>query len=59
MGEIADMMLDGTMCEGCGVFLDEPPMGIPNYCSEECANDRGMTIKNGYPEPLKKKKGKR
>lgn len=23
MGEIADMMLDGTLCEGCGVYLSE------------------------------------
>ena len=23
MGEIAEMMLNGTMCECCGVFLDE------------------------------------
>lgn len=59
MGEIADMMLDGTMCEMCGVFLDEEDVdvieGIPNYCSESCANDRGMTIKKGYPEPLESK----
>lgn len=22
MGEIADMMLDGTLCEGCGELMD-------------------------------------
>jgi len=45
MGEIADMMLTGTMCEGCGEFLDCPQcasMGIPMYCSEDCAKDRGL-----------------
>lgn len=51
MGEIADMMLDGTMCNMCGVFLEGDVIeGIPNFCSEECANDAGATIKNGYPE---------
>lgn len=35
MGEIAEMMLDGTMCEGCGEFMDiggEPP-GYPVRCA--------------------------
>lgn len=40
MGEIADMMLDGTMCQGCGVWLhdgaDGP--GYPGYC-HSCARD--------------------
>ena len=40
MGEIADMMLDGTMCAGCGVFLNdgEDGDGIPGYCAG-CAPD--------------------
>jgi hypothetical protein len=33
MGEIADMMLDGTLCEGCGVYLEGDGDGIPRYCS--------------------------
>lgn len=37
MGEIADMMLDGTLCEGCGEYLGEG-MGFPDYCSDECAS---------------------
>lgn len=32
MGEIADMMLDGTLCEGCGVYLGDE-CGYPRYCS--------------------------
>ena len=40
MGEIADMMLDGTMCASCGVFLhggaDGP--GYPGYC-RSCQRD--------------------
>lgn len=40
MGEIADMMLDGTLCEMCGVYIGTDS-GFPMYCSKECANDRG------------------
>lgn len=47
MGEIADMMLDGTMCEMCGVFLEGEGDGFPRYCSPECARDRGA---EGYEE---------
>jgi hypothetical protein len=33
MGDIADMMLDGTLCEGCGVFLDEDNEShVPRRC---------------------------
>jgi hypothetical protein len=42
MGEIAEMMLDGTLCEGCGEFIDHGGGdGIPRYCSPQCAADRG------------------
>lgn len=35
MGEIADMMLDGTMCEGCGEFMNigGEPAGYPVRCA--------------------------
>ena len=32
MGEIADMMLDGTMCQVCGVWLEQDPVGYPVTC---------------------------
>ena len=40
MREIADMMIDGTMCAGCGMFLHdgEDGDGFPGYC-ESCAPD--------------------
>lgn len=38
MGEIAEMMLDGTLCEGCGEFLTDDPPGYPCRCSS-CRND--------------------
>lgn len=41
MGEIADMMLEGDLCEACGVALPGEGYGIPRYCSKACADDRG------------------
>ena len=32
MGEIADAMLDGDLCEHCGVALDEEDFGYPRIC---------------------------
>ena len=32
MGDIADMMLEGVLCEGCGVYLDGESPGYPRYC---------------------------
>lgn len=40
MGEIAEMMLDGTLCEGCGEYIGRNS-GFPQYCSPQCAKDRG------------------
>lgn len=37
MGEIAEMMLDGTLCACCGVVLigeGEEPEGYPQYCAD-------------------------
>lgn len=31
MGEIAEMILDGTLCERCGCFIGEP-VGYPREC---------------------------
>ncbi len=46
MGDIADMMLEGDLCAGCGVALEEESFGIPQYCSEDCKPD-------DYPEETK------
>lgn len=34
MGDIADMMLEGVLCQGCGELLDETGegLGYPAYC---------------------------
>lgn len=39
MGEVAEMMMDGTLCEGCGVFLNAVAPGYPCYC-KGCKRDR-------------------
>jgi len=44
MGDVADMMLDGTLCEGCGVFLNANAPGYPCYCGD-CAGDRNKERK--------------
>lgn len=38
MGDIAEMMLDGTLCSTCGVYLDDDPIGVPVDC-ESCAEE--------------------
>lgn len=40
MGEIADMMLDGTLCEACGTYMEGDGDGFPRYCSNQCARSR-------------------
>uniref|UniRef100_A0A6M3K994 Uncharacterized protein n=1 Tax=viral metagenome TaxID=1070528 RepID=A0A6M3K994_9ZZZZ len=32
MGDIADMMLEGILCETCGEFLDDGAPGHPRRC---------------------------
>ena len=34
MGEISDAMINGEMCEDCGIFLDGEPPGHPRYCKD-------------------------
>ena len=50
MGEIADMMLDGTMCEGCGEWLNdgEDGQGWPGLC-ESCQRIRDKAERATHP----------
>lgn len=34
MGEIAEMILDGTLCERCGSFIDGDSPGFPRLCND-------------------------
>jgi hypothetical protein len=36
MGEIADALINGLMCEQCGIYLDGDQPGYPRCC-EDCA----------------------
>ena len=63
MGEIAEMMLDGTMCEGCGVFMDdildgaEPP-GFAQRCSG-CGGDADRHLPGKSPAQSEARRRKR
>jgi len=37
MGDIAEMHLDGTLCEQCGCFIGDP-VGYPRLC-EDCQEE--------------------
>ncbi len=50
MGDISEMMLDGTLCEACGAFIDEEECGYPRLCAA-CSQETP-------PEPPKEKKSK-
>lgn len=39
MGEIADMMLDGILCEQCGCLIDGEETGYHRLC-EDCAKEQ-------------------
>lgn len=48
MGDAAEMLLDGTVCAGCGGYIDDKSgEGIPCFCSLQCARDceaAGLTL---------------
>jgi hypothetical protein len=56
MGEIADMMLDGTLCEQCGEFIDEGG-GFPRLCAS-CSSEADKSEKKNDVFP-KRKPGKK
>lgn len=38
MCETAEMILEGILCENCGVFIDDANPGYPRTC-ENCEED--------------------
>lgn len=39
MGEYAEMIMDGILCERCGGFLTGEPVGFPQKC-DECEEEQ-------------------
>lgn len=56
MGEIAEMMLDGTLCSQCGEFLGEPE-GYPLTCSS-CSDFNESDLVELKQKKIKKKEPK-
>lgn len=54
MGEIADMMLDGTLCQCCGTFLDDAPSGYPDTCIG-CGGDDVPDDRAEAPRPRRRR----
>ena len=54
MGDIADMMLDGTLCEGCGVYVDDETTGYPRRCAacRVALREHGAFPKNPHRCPV-------
>ncbi len=39
MGELSEMILDGILCQECGVFIENgEALGVPRSC-EDCAEE--------------------
>lgn len=55
-GEIADMMLEGTLCECCGAYIGGEGEGFPRYCSPACAGDSGVGSPDRPRHPWRKAK---
>jgi len=52
MGEIAEAMLDGTLCQTCGEYLDDGAPGHPRYC--DACRPEGVTHVIDLMEALKR-----
>ena len=45
MGDYADMVLEGIMCEGCGLFISFTGNGYPEKC-DDCKKEDEETHLN-------------
>lgn len=61
MGEIAEMMIDGTLCEGCDVSLHRQSDGVPRRC-HDCrqtkAEQKALNVARMQAEHARQKKAK-
>jgi hypothetical protein len=44
MGDMADMMIEGVLCEECGSLIDRDAPGYPRSC-EDCREERRKSLK--------------
>ena len=59
MGDITEMMLDGTLCYNCGAYNTIDPKKVPDwdsplYCSHSCKKEHGSEVNEGIPFITKK-----
>lgn len=63
MGEVADMLLDGTLCQNCGGLVDDeddrekgnPPTGVPRSCAD-CRARPALAPSACQPQPAQTSK---
>lgn len=59
MGDIANMMLDGTLCEMCGVYMPGGSCGVPRRC-RDCrpskAEQKALNVARNLAEQAATKK---
>jgi Zn finger protein HypA/HybF involved in hydrogenase expression len=55
MGDIADMMIDGTLCEGCGVYIEGSGAGFPRRCGA-CKTDSRANTQPRHSTPSNRAK---
>lgn len=53
MGEIAEMHLDGTLCERCGVYLHSPAEGFPRTCEDCIREDEKESLRRSMNKNVK------
>jgi len=59
MGEISDMMLDGTLCMDCGEYIGKEDEGYPQRCNScEALTKKNNKRKGKNNERSKKNKNK-
>jgi len=44
MGDVTDAILEGVLCEQCGVYIDSPAGGFPRKC-DDCKPKRRRKVK--------------
>lgn len=59
MGEISEMMMNGLLCQQCGVWMDDfQEVGYPRTCGD-CAVELKRWEKSNKPKSKKKRGNKK